>query len=96
MRHADALNRYPAVLKIRDVMLERLRQAQEADEKIEIIKKLLETKAHEDYVIDGGLLYRERDGNRLLVVPKGMQREIISMCHEIGHFGKKKTQELIS
>ena len=96
MRHADALSRYPVVLQIRDALLERLRQAQGADEKTTAIKRVLETGIYEDYLIEGGLLYREREGTKLLVIPKGMQREIISQAHELGHFGLKKTQELIN
>lgn len=40
------------------------------------------------------MLYHKRDGKKLFVVRKGMQREIISQYHELGHFGQKKRQEL--
>jgi transposase InsO family protein len=42
------------------------------------------------------LLYKEENGQNLLVIPTGMQEQIIKNAHENGHFASKKTSELIS
>ncbi|XP_045503832.1 uncharacterized protein LOC123700633 isoform X1 [Colias croceus] len=43
-----------------------------------------------------GMLWKIKDGNKLMVVPKKMQNEIIRKHHENGHFGCVKTEELIN
>ncbi|KAJ0176832.1 hypothetical protein K1T71_008011 [Dendrolimus kikuchii] len=42
------------------------------------------------------VLCKAKDGTKLIVVPKKMQNEIIRKCHEKGHFGILKTEELIN
>lgn len=94
MKHADALSRHPVSLIITETTA-RLKKAQEEDDKIKTIKKLLEHGPHEDYVLENGILCKENAGARLIVVPKKMQTEIIRKNHERGHFGIVKTEELI-
>lgn len=96
MKHADALSRYPIknVCVLTDTA-SRLRRAQDDDLKIKLIKKVLENEPYEDYIIENGIVCKVKDGNKLIVVPKKMQNEIIRKNHEKGHFGMVKTEELI-
>lgn len=40
-------------------------------------------------------MHKTVDGYEVFVVTKGMQREIIRLSHEKGHFANKKVKELI-
>ncbi|KAA5621441.1 hypothetical protein F3G63_35870, partial [Pseudomonas aeruginosa] len=59
-------------------------------------KTILEKENYQDYIIQQDILYKEKEGNRLIVIPKKMQYEIIRKNHERGHFGITKTEELIN
>jgi len=48
-----------------------------------------------DYIIKGELLFRENNGELLVVVPKSMQSQIIRQAHEIGHFSVSKTEAIL-
>lgn len=95
MRHADALSRYPICLMLTETTV-RIRKAQNEDDYVRLIKKILETENYQDYMIQNDILYKMKDGNKLIVVPKKMQYEIIRKNHERGHFGIVKTEELIN
>lgn len=47
------------------------------------------------YVVRGGLLFREDNGDTKLVVPKCLQSQIARRAHENGHFATEKTEALI-
>lgn len=94
MKHADALSRYPTCLMITETIA-RIRKAQNEDEHIRLIKKILEKESYQDYVLQNEILYKWKNNNKLIVVPKKMQCEIIRRNHEKGHFGIVKTEELI-
>jgi hypothetical protein len=47
------------------------------------------------YIVENNLLYEVRDDRKLLVIPKGMQNELIRNAHNVGHFGVKKVVELL-
>lgn len=57
--------------------------------------KKLEEGASEDYTLKRDILYKFEEGKDLLLIPKKLQNEIIRKCHEFGHFGIKKTKELV-
>ncbi|KMQ91095.1 blastopia polyprotein [Lasius niger] len=100
MSHVDALSRnpLPACLLIDesdDEITIRLRKAQNDDEEIrKIIQQTDDGKTH-DYVIRGGLLFKEIDDDYCLVVPKAMHSQIIRRAHERGHFSVAKTEAII-
>ena len=52
--------------------------------------------AYEDFILENGIVYKEKDGDKLLVIPRSMHAEIIRTAHEPGHFGVKKTESLIN
>jgi hypothetical protein len=58
--------------------------------------KILHDQPYEGYLIDKDLLYKEENGQNLLVIPTGTQEQIIKDAHENGHFASKKMSELIS
>lgn len=95
MRHVDTLSRYPVSLILTETTA-RLKRAQDDDLKIKLLKKLLEREPYEDFVLENGILCKVKDGTRLIVVPKKMINEIIRKCHEKGHFGIIKTEELLN
>jgi len=95
MQHVDALSRFPVMYALSNELTTRIKRAQLDDEKIKAIIEVLKEKPYEDYTIIDGILYKFSKGKDLLVVPKGMQTEIIRNSHERGHFSVKKTEEII-
>ncbi|KAG5884275.1 hypothetical protein JTB14_021332 [Gonioctena quinquepunctata] len=100
MSHVNALSRHPNVMTMtltkEDGVVERLRQAQELDEHILAIKKILSTEDYEDFFVKSDILYKFVNGRELIVVPKMMQTDIIKKAHEIGHFALPKTEEVVT
>ncbi|KAG5867576.1 hypothetical protein JTB14_033256 [Gonioctena quinquepunctata] len=96
MSHVDALSRHPNVMTItlteEDCVVERLRRAQELDEHILAIKKILSTEDYEDFFVETDILYKFVNRRKLIVFP--MQTDIIKKAHEIGHFALPKTEEM--
>lgn len=82
MKHVDALSRQPLpecnlIDRERDGLTARLKKAQSEDDDIKKIVELGESARTSDYVVRGGLLFRESAGELLIVVPKSMQSQII-------------------
>jgi transposase InsO family protein len=97
MMHVDALSRNPCSLIVHDPLLDRVNRAQNKDEGIKAIKMILERgETYNDFLLRGDLLYKEEGGIQKLVIPKGMEREIIRGAHEVGHFGKKRTMKRLT
>ncbi|KAG5878072.1 hypothetical protein JTB14_031507 [Gonioctena quinquepunctata] len=100
MSHVDALSRHPNVMTMtltkEDGVVERLRRAQELDEYILAIKKILSTEDYEDFFVKSDILHEFVNGRELIVVPKMMQTDIIKTAHEIGHFALPKTKEVVN
>lgn len=98
MSHVDALSRYPMVMTLtkEEGIMQRIKHAQDIDENIVTVKKLLNSgQEHDNYFIQHDIVYKYEGGQELLVIPKAMQTEVIKKVHEDGHFAVKKTQELI-
>ncbi|KAG5889615.1 hypothetical protein JTB14_002005 [Gonioctena quinquepunctata] len=100
MSHVDALSRHPNVMTMtltkEDGVVERLRRAQELDEHILAIKKILSTEDYEDFFVKSDILYKFVNGRELIVVPKMIQTDIIKKAHEIGHFALPKTEKVLN
>lgn len=92
LKHVDALSRYVMTIE-EDSLKARIEKAQKKDEACQEIIEDIDF--HEDYNLKGGILYKFQNGKDLLVIPKSKQNEIIRKCHEVGHFGVKKTKEAI-
>lgn len=73
----------------------RFRQAQQDDGDVKKIFNAVERGDHDDYIIRNNLLFKKRDGDILLVVPKSMRTQIIKRMHEQGHFSVAKTEALL-
>lgn len=96
MRHVDALSRYPVVLTVDCTILEKLRKSQNDDPHCQLIKKILiDGGEHKTYVLRSNMLYRFAEGRYLLVVPKGMQTNIIRNIHEHGHINSRKVEAIV-
>lgn len=74
----------------------RISKAQEEDEEICAIRRVLETDGdYQNYFLKNNILYKFESGRELLVVPRAQQMEIIRLCHERNHFGKSKVEEIV-
>ncbi|GFU17796.1 transposon Tf2-8 polyprotein [Trichonephila clavipes] len=96
MAHVDALSRPPHCMLIQNSVHLQFLKAQQADDQITVIKTLLETTPHDNYIVKNKLLYKTVNGTDLLVVPDEMQANIIKTAHERGHFAVLRTQDLVS
>jgi transposase InsO family protein len=88
MGHADALSRAPA----RSLLVQtdaRIAGMQQQDEWIRRITSG-EQPLPDGVVSDGGILYKQQDGKRLLVVPTQAAQQLIQEIHGQGHFGARK------
>ena len=100
MAHVDALSRNPLptcmlIDESNEALISRLKKAQNEDAEVQKILNLVKQNQARDYVIRGGLLFREVDDDVLLVVPKGMHSQIIRLAHGRGHFSVSKNEALV-
>jgi len=94
MRHVDALSRLSCFL-IADSTKSRLVEAQDNDSWIKAVKSILTNNDdYDDYFLKNNILYKDAV-LELLVVPNSMEEEIISVAHKEGHFGIKKTRDML-
>lgn len=100
MCHVDALSRNPiaevmALDKEQDGLLPRLKKAQRDDpDVLKLIEEVREGNGA-GYCMQGGLLFKEDTDDIKMVVPKGMQTELVRRMHEQGHFGPEKVETLV-
>lgn len=96
MKHVNALSRNPVSLTIvEESMTAKIREAQEKDCELKAIRELLNHGEYEDYLVQGRILYKIKDGLKLLVVPRKLQYEVIRRVHGDGHFVGKKLETRI-
>ncbi|UYV74561.1 hypothetical protein LAZ67_12000143 [Cordylochernes scorpioides] len=97
MKHVDALSRNPVSMMIQtDTLVEKIRNAQGRDPLIKALLVIVKEKqVYDGYFEENNLLWKEVEGNRTLVIPKGMEMEIIKLAHEERHFGKLECQQQI-
>lgn len=96
MQHVDALSRHPTIVVIENHTIQRIQAAQLKDEALKPLMTLLETEEYNDYYLENGILYKEHQGKKLLVIPKALTNEIIRNAHEPAHFAAKKAKDVIS
>lgn len=97
MRHVDALSRYAVMMVDTDDLLMRILQAQQHEDELKALIDILhEKETHNDYFLKGNILHKIVNDVELVVVPRGMQREVIRRVHDKGHFGVRKMKEVIS
>jgi len=72
-----------------------IRKQQEEEERIRIIKKVLEKEPYEDYSCENGLLMKKVGDKNVIVLPISMHHDIIRKTHDNGYFGVKKMSENI-
>ncbi|KAH8405575.1 hypothetical protein KR215_003217 [Drosophila sulfurigaster] len=96
LKHVDCLSRYPPqIMVISTEISARLKKAQESDAMVKAILEILSSRPYEDFKIKGCLLYKAVEGTDVLVVPKVIEKEIITEAHKAGHFGTQKTMHSI-
>lgn len=94
LKHVDALSRYP-VMMVEDRITPVIKREQDAEERLRIIKKVLETEPYEDYSCENGILMKRVNGKNVVVLPTSMHHEVIRKAHDNGHSGVKKMLEQI-
>ncbi|GFU83203.1 hypothetical protein TNCV_3738141 [Trichonephila clavipes] len=95
MQHVDALSRHPVTLVTNDELTYKIVNAQESDEYIRTIKKLLQEGKTSKFIVSNKILYKISEDQELLVVPEMMQVDVIKKAHSFGHFAATKTEELV-
>ncbi|KAF8785430.1 hypothetical protein HNY73_010965 [Argiope bruennichi] len=78
-KQADALSRNAVcmVTRSQSKITSKIATAQEADERMQLLKTLVEKELKDDYHIKEDVLYVQVDGRELIVVPDAMELEII-------------------
>ncbi|GFU94090.1 hypothetical protein TNCV_3308431 [Trichonephila clavipes] len=95
MQHVDALRRHPVMLVTSDELTYKIANAQESDEYIRTIKKLLQKGKTSEFIVSNKILCKISEDQELLVVPEMMQVDVIKKAHSFGHFAATKTEELV-
>lgn len=100
MKHVDALSRNPSsecnvIDAQKEGLTSRLRKAQLEDNDIKRIFDLVKSGKANDYVVRENLLFRQDNGELLVVVPRTMQTQVIRQAHEKGHFSVTKTEAIL-
>jgi len=93
MKHVDALSRVH-ILLLQESVRHRIQQAQRQDEWIKAICKVLETHTYDDFYLKHEVLHKNPI-KELIVIPSAMENEIINTAHRQGHFGIKRTIDLV-
>lgn len=97
MRHVDALSRNPVVQQVESDVLAQIKKCQAEDAECEAVIKLLQCgKEYKNFELRREVLYRFVDGGYLVVVPRGLQNQIITAVHENGHIGARKVEVVVS
>ncbi|GFX58931.1 transposon Tf2-11 polyprotein [Trichonephila clavipes] len=94
MQHVDVLSRHPVMLVTSDELTYKIANAQESDEYIRTIKKLLQEGKTSEFIVSNKILYKISEDQELLVVPEMMQVDVIKKAHSFGHFAATKNEEL--
>ncbi|GFW17480.1 retrovirus-related Pol polyprotein from transposon 17.6 [Trichonephila clavipes] len=92
MQHVDALSRHPVMLVTSDELTYKIVNAQESDEYIRTIKKLLQEGKTSEFIVSNKILYKISEDQELLVVPEMMQVDVIKKAHSFGYFAATKTE----
>ncbi|UYV74585.1 hypothetical protein LAZ67_12000202 [Cordylochernes scorpioides] len=97
MKHVDALSRNPVSMMIQtDTLVEKIRNPKGRDPLIKALLVIVKEKqVYDGYFEENNLFWKEVEGNRTLVIPKGMEMEIIKLAHEERHFGVQENFEML-
>lgn len=100
MIHVNALSRNPLpnsmlIDESEESIVVKIWKAQREDTNLQKIYLLVTDERRDGYVVRGGLLFKESDGDLQLVVPKCLQSQIARHIDGNGHFAVDKTETLI-
>jgi len=100
MLHVDALSRNPLPMSMvidesSESIHARIGKAQLEDSDIEKLFAIADQRQCEGYMVRGGLLFKENEGDIRLIVSKSMRNQIIRRVHDCGHFSIGKTETLL-
>jgi len=80
----------------RDDLSTRMEKAQREDADVKKIIDLAEARKINGYIMRGGVLFKEIDGDLRIVVPISLRSQVVRQAHERGHFFVAKTEALLS
>lgn len=97
MQHVDSLSRNSVMLVTRsyDELTAKIKLAQQGDEHIQALKKLIEKNESKEYFIKHDIVYKYENDRELLMIPNSMQTELIRSIHIQGHYAVAKTESII-
>lgn len=95
MKHVDALSRYPVMSIQVDETTQKIGDAQSKDEFTLGLKQLIEDSSTSEYKLRHNALYKIVNDQELLVVPQDMQKQVVQLEHNKGHFGINKTEAMV-
>ena len=93
MRYVDALSRFSCLMS-NDPKKHKLKQAQMQHNWIKDVRNIFENGNYKDFYLKHDLVYNDKD-RKLMVIPESTEEEIIRIAHRKGHFGTRKTRELL-
>lgn len=74
----------------------KIQQCRKKDDDLKPIFEILATQQYDFFIMRKGVLYKQKDGSDLIVVPKRMEVDVIRQYHENGHFGVKRWKKRFS
>ena len=93
MKHVDALSRVFCLVEESSLIL-KLRETQKTDQLIKAITAVLGQSSYDDFYLNNGILYNDQN-KELIVIPKQMEDEIISIARRQAHCGAAKRRDII-
>lgn len=91
MKHVDALSRN-FVMITDDGFLTQITLAQQQDDECNLIREILKKEPYQDYILRQGVIYKHKDGNFQLKVPKGMVQSILTKLHGDAHISRRRME----
>jgi len=91
MAHVEALSHYPLprcmlVDTSKEGLLARMEKAQQEDVDVKRITDLALGRKINGYIIKGGILFKEMDGDLRIIVLALLRSQVVWQVHERGHF----------
>lgn len=80
---------------VEDALLRNIRKKQEEEERLRVIRRVLEKEPYEDYLVENNILMKCVLDKNVIVLPTSMQTGIIKKIHENGHFAVRKVAEKV-
>lgn len=99
MGHVNALSRNSLpkcmIVENDNSLTEKFKRALQEDDDIKKILNAIKEKNIDGYTVRNDLLFKEHNGDILLIVSKAMSTQVMKQAHDKGHFSVAKTEMLL-